>query len=91
MTTKLEQIGRIALRVEGDKWAAYYALNETMKGAIFLGSIRMGAVRGNPVRREQFMLMMRSIVEDIIEKETGERPSFDQVNKAPEHERAGRS
>jgi hypothetical protein len=33
--------GRLALRVEGEFWNAYYAMPGTMRDAIFLGSIRM--------------------------------------------------
>ena len=83
------QIGRLAMRQEGGSWNAYYALNETMDGAIFLGSIKMGAIIGNKERKTAFMDMMRDIVADIIVVKTGTRPTWGGVISAPEHEKAG--
>jgi hypothetical protein len=85
--SQLKQIGRLALRHEGDNWNAYYALNETMVGAIFLGSIRMGAVTNTPTNKAAFMTLMRDLVADIIEEQTGHRPEWKQPHAAPEHER----
>lgn len=70
------QVGRLAMRVEGENWNAYYALPDTMKDPVFLGSIRMGAVADNPERKQAFMMMMRDIVSDIIEESTGHRPTW---------------
>lgn len=86
-----QQIGRLALRQEGGNWNAYYALTDTMNDAVYLGSIRMAAVTGHPERKQLFMEMMRDIVSDIIEKETGTRPTWGGPKSAPEHERAGRA
>lgn len=87
MTT--QQIGRLALRHEGELWKAYYALPDSMEEPIFLGSIRMGAVVGNPQRKDAFMIMMRDIVSDIIEETTGTRLTWGGPQTAPEHERSG--
>ena len=84
-----EQIGRLAMRQEGGNWVAYYALKETMDDAIFLGSIRMGAITKNSERKTSFMNMMRDVVSDIIENKTGIRPQWGGEKSAPEHERAG--
>lgn len=89
MTDEIQEVGRLAMRVEGDNWNAYYALTNTMEGAIYLGSIRMGAVTDNRDRKRAFMKMMEDIVADIIEEKFGERPSFGEPDKAPEHERSG--
>lgn len=64
MTVKPQgpQIGRLALRVEGDNWNAYYAQTGTMDGAIFLGSIRMGLVATNIARKQQFMDLTLGLV-----------------------------
>lgn len=86
---QVAQVGRLAMRHEGENWSAYYAMPGTMEGAIFLGSIRMGAVVDNAERKEAFMLMMRDIVADIIEEHTGYRPTWGGPQTAPEHERAG--
>jgi hypothetical protein len=86
---KSAQIGRLAMRAEGTLWNAYYALKETMDDAIFLGSIRLAAVRDNPERKQVFMDLMRATVSDILEAETGHRPSWSGPETAPEHERGG--
>ena len=85
----MQQIGRLAMRAEGGNWIAYYALPDSMEEPIFLGSIRMGAVIGNPKRKQAFMQMMRDIVSDIIEAKTGVRPTWGGPTTAPEHEKAG--
>jgi len=84
-----QQIGRLAMRHEGNNWNAYYALPNEMSGAIFLGSITMQAVVNNEDRKKQFMHMMRDIVADIIQEQFGVRPTWDSDTPAPEHERAG--
>lgn len=84
-----KQIGRLAMRQEGDNWCAYYALPDNMEEAIFLGSIKMNAVTGNRERKESFMDMMRDVVSDIIKNETGIRPEWGGAKSAPEHERSG--
>jgi hypothetical protein len=77
------------MRHEGENWVAYYALPESMSDALFLGSIRMGAIVSNPTRKAEFMDMMRDIVSDIIEETSGVRPTWGGPKSAPEHERAG--
>jgi hypothetical protein len=84
------QIGRLALRHEGENWNAYYALTDTMDGAVFLGSIRMGAVISNTRRRQHFMNLMRDVVSDILKDATGQQPTWPNAPQpAPEHERSG--
>ena len=90
MSAPVVQVGRLAMRVEGDNWCAYYALPDSIVDSIFLGSIRMGAVANNSDRQHAFMLMMRDIVSDIIEESTGHRPTWGGPQTAPEHERSGR-
>lgn len=81
-----EQMGRLAMRVEGNFWNAYYALPGTMEGAILLGSLHMGFAT-NPERRDQFMQYMRECVGDMIEHEFGIRPKWSGTIEAPEHEK----
>ena len=83
------QVGRLALRVEGDNWNAYYAKPNTMEGAVFLGSIGMPFIVANPERKQAFMDMMRDIVADHIQEATGIRPTWGDPKTAPEHERSG--
>lgn len=84
-----QQVGRLAMRHEGANWVAYYALPDSMEDAIFLGSIRMGAVADKPDRKQAFMNMMRDIVSDIIEERYGLRPTWGGPQRAPEHEQSG--
>lgn len=81
-------IGRLALRVEGDNWNAYYALNDTMEGAVPLGSITMMAVTRNPALKQAFMDLMIGVVSDILEDATGRKPTWSDPETAPEHERS---
>jgi hypothetical protein len=86
----MKDIGRLALRVEGDLWVGYYALPDTMDDAVFLGSIQMQFVQDQD-RKDAFMNLMKEAVADILEEKTGERPSWSGLRSAPEHERAGRA
>ena len=88
---KMVEMGRLAFRVEGENWNAYYALPDTMDGALYLGTIRMAAVKGRQDRKDQFMDVMRESVADILEEVTGTRPSWGSAHTAPEHEKAGRA
>ena len=85
------QVGRLAMRVEGDNWNAYYALPDTMEGAIPLGCIRLAAVADKPERKKAFMDLMREAVADIIEEKVGLRPTWGEPETAPERERSGRA
>ena len=84
-----EQIGRLAFREEGNHWNAYYALPDTMDGAIWLGSIAMRFVVTNKVRKSVFMALMRDSFDDLMEELIGERPTWPEPegHPAPEHER----
>jgi hypothetical protein len=86
--TERTKMGRMALRVEGDNWVAYYAEPDTMEGALFLASIKMRLVQ-NKERKAQFMTLVRAIVGDLIEEALGERPSFSRPKTVPPHERSG--
>ena len=86
---KMSKMGRLALRHEGSMWNAYYALPDTMKDAIPIGSISMRAVEGHPIRRQQFLEMMSEFVADIIGEEFGVRPAMNTPEPAPESERSG--
>ena len=86
-----QQVGRLAMRVEGDWWVAYYAVPNSMKNAVLLGKIHMRFVQQNH-RKTAFMELMREAVGDILEDITGERPIWPfEPQQAPEHERSGRA
>ena len=92
--TEKSQIGRLAMRQEGHLWAAYYAKLDTMQGAIFLGSIQMAAVAGNPARKNRFMGLMQDFVADILRDVVtadADEISWNDPQPAPQHERAGRA
>lgn len=90
MTT--QQVGRLATRHEGKFWNAYYAMPDTMADAILLGSIAMRFVTDNAGRKSAFMAMMQDAVSDILEEQTGARPTWpDGPHAAPEAERSGHS
>ncbi len=84
----LQKIGRLAMRVEGDKWNAYYALSDTMDGALWLGSIAMSIVQ-DLERKQAFMDLMKSFIDDIFADQIGERPEWPEPERAPGHERSG--
>ena len=83
------QVGRLALRQEGDDWVAYYADKNTMLDAIELGRIRMAIVVKSQELKEQFMGLMRVAVDDMIEERFGIRPTWGGPEAAPESERSG--
>lgn len=91
MTEPLAQVGRVAFRREGEWWNAYYAMPNTMDGAIHLGSLKMTIAEGNPTAKRHFMQCMREAGADVIEAQTGVRPQWKTPVDAPEHERAGHS
>lgn len=81
------QIGRLAMREEGDLWNAYYALPDTMKDPILLGSIKLRFVQNNENMKNWFMDLMRESVGDLIEEQTGVRPVWGGPKAAPFWER----
>jgi hypothetical protein len=81
------KIGRLALREEGDTWVAYYAMPDTMDGALVLANIRL-AIVANEDRKTEFIALMREAVSDLIESQCGSRPVWPgPPQPAPEHER----
>jgi len=82
-------MGRLAFRIEGDNWVAYFAKPDTMEGAIFLGSIKLVFVEDQG-RKRIFMDLMKSAFTDAIGTIGGEVSSWDE-RAAPEHERSGRA
>lgn len=94
MNADLKKMGRLALRREGKWWVAYYAMPNTMDGALSLGRIRMTLVEGDTARhrrnKQGFMDLLRAAVSDLIEDAIGGRPEWPTgPQAAPEHERAG--
>ena len=88
-TTK-KQVGRLAMRHEGRYWNAYYAMPNTMDGAILLGCISMRFVIDNQERKDAFMEFMKQAVSDILQEELGAEATWpNDPEPAPESERSG--
>jgi hypothetical protein len=83
-----KQIGRLAFRVEGNKWTCYYAMPNTMEGAIWMGSIAMAIVQDEG-RKGAFITLMREALGDFIEEKMGNRVDSWKTEPAPESERSG--
>lgn len=82
-----KEMGRLALREEGNYWVAYYAMPDTMDEAIELARIHMGLVISNPERKELFMLMLSDCLNELVEDATGIKPAHNGFKPAPESER----
>lgn len=86
-----QQIGRLAMRVEGDWWVAYYAQQHTMEGALILGTISM-AIVANKARKDAFMALMQAAISDLLSVAGGLHVHWpNPPQRAPESERSGRA
>jgi hypothetical protein len=88
---KMVQVGRLAMRVEGEFWNAYLAKTDTMADAVLLGSMRLSVVEASPENRDLFSDLMRVAMSEFVFQTTGIRAEFRGGHAAPEHERAGRA
>ena len=82
---------RLAFREEGSFWNAYLALPNTMDGAKLIGSIAIGAVKGNSGIKTKFMDVMKDIIAEAIKDTTGTVVDDWSTEHAAEAERAGHS
>lgn len=82
------EVGRLALRVEGEFWNAYYAPVGTMEGAVLLGSIRLALVAEDGEAKALFLKTMTLILARSVRKATGLSPTW-KTTAAPESERSG--
>lgn len=71
------KVGRLAMRHEGTFWNAYYAMPDTMDGAVLLGSIAMRFV-ADATRRDRFMALMK---EAVRHHRRANRPSPDMAGR----------
>lgn len=88
MSEQEQQIGRLAMRMEGDWWVAYFAAPTSMEGALELGRIKLRLVEDKD-RKEAFMAIFQSFIGELIKEKTGREPSSWDRSMAPEHERSG--
>lgn len=68
-----QEVGRLAICLEGSWLVAYYAEPGSMAGAIDLGRIRMVGV-ATPERKAASLRLMLGLVSDLNEHQTGTRP-----------------
>jgi hypothetical protein len=80
--------GRVAFRVDGNLWVAYWAMPDTMDGAVFLASIPAAAAQGD--MKHRFMNMAKDIAAHALKDIIGADVAWTDA-LAPEHEKAGRA
>ena len=81
------EVGRLALRVEGKNWNAYWAPMHTMVGAVYLGSIKMRLIEAHPPLKDKFMELMKEAMTVVIEDVDGAQVEDWKTKPAPAHER----
>jgi hypothetical protein len=87
MPKKIE-IGRLALRQEGEWWNAYWAPNQhNMTGSVLMGTIRLNLVKG--ATKEHFIALMCEAFSKVTEDIVGQTPEWTTPHPAPENERSG--
>jgi len=84
--SEVKQVGRLAMRVEGQWWVAYFASPDSMKDAIRLGKVRMNVVQDEG-RKQAYMRIFRSFIAEIIKGSVGKEPDWS-IEDAPAHERS---
>jgi hypothetical protein len=85
----VQDIGRLAMRVEGGWWVAYWAGNESMKRSTEIARLRM-SLAADPVLKDRFMDFCRLAMALAIKEATGKTANWKGAVRAPEHERSGR-
>jgi hypothetical protein len=86
------QVGRLAFRVEGDWWNAYWAPKQnSMEGAVHLGSIRMDLAGASQAVKDSFMETMQLGILHVINDSFGVNPTWGAAQPGPERERSGRA
>ena len=64
-------VGRLALRIEGEYWNAYYALPDSTEKSILLGSVMIAAIVDDEPLKNTFIALMKTIVNNIIRETVG--------------------
>lgn len=89
MTEATEQVGRIAMRQEGNLWVGRYAEPHSMEDAVFLGSIQLALVHDPELKKVFLALLEEGLTLILNGKGNGEFSFESEPTPAPEHERAG--
>jgi len=83
------EIGRLAFRVEGQFWNAYWTpQQDNMSGALLLASIRMTVVEDETLKN-QFMELAKAGFGTIVRDVSGQTLRWNDPKPAPKHERSG--
>ena len=83
------EVGRLALRVEGEWWNGYWApRQDSMDGAIHIGSVRCGLAQ-NPKVKQAFIDLMTTAFGVAVTDATGLTATWAEPVTAPERERSG--
>lgn len=85
--SKLQQVGRLAFREEGEMWCCYWAKPDSMVGATLLGAVQLKAAVQNPAVKAQFMDLMKTLMHSVA-GELGLNVADWLVEGAPESERS---
>jgi hypothetical protein len=78
---RMRRVGRIAFRIEGSKWVAYWTLLDgdiSVDDAIWLGAIHMALVQDD-ARRRTFMELVQNAVLEIVPDMVGSPKHVEQV------------
>lgn len=81
------EVGHLAFRIEGNMLNAYWAMPDTMKDALWLGSIARAGIDNNDKRRDAFVDLMREMVGDILQEITGKHVANWETRPADASER----
>ncbi|MBI2770030.1 MAG: hypothetical protein HYX47_10430 [Burkholderiales bacterium] len=82
---------RMAIREEGPMVNAYFAKADTMEGAELIASISTPLLKAEPTLFKAFQALMQCAAATLTEQRTGMKVSRIDLERAPEHERAGRA
>jgi hypothetical protein len=80
---------RLAIRQEGELINAYVASNETMEGAMLLGSMRKRICEIDGEIFDLFKMLMQAALAAVSKDAVGIDIAFVGEEPAPEHERSG--
>jgi len=85
----IPEFGRLAMRVEGDWWVAYFANPNTMDRALQIGRVHM-SVAG--IHKDETLEYFKGVVSKMVKTAAGHDLVWPNAPRtAPEHEKVGRS
>ena len=90
MSDKLQQIGRITLRREGDWWVGRFAPLPGMAGEpLELARMRISLAEANPSVKQLFIDLTQAMMSTAIRAAFGVETLWPAPKRAPEAERGG--